>query len=368
MNEDGKLLRCYRNKLIVVGLLVVLLVAIQVLFSDDSLLTTYYGQYVFRPFQQLRNRLLNVLPFSLGDVLYFAGSIGVAVLLGKWVYYLIKIKTYYRRFVTSIVRTLSCIGILYILFFAGWGGNYYKPTLSRYWALPIDSNGMSDSALYQFDSFLIQQLNKYVSQQKTYSLTTINHRAQQYYKQYLPQGIPLPHTKPSLLGNSLQYAGIQGYYNPFTGEAQVNKQLPGFLLPFVVCHEMAHQQGIAAEDDANLLAYAISTSCTDTAFRYAAYFNVWLYTHRKLRRKDSLLANQLKATLNPITIVHVDTLKRLREKYSSSIGDYSSDVYDEYLKLHRQHEGIHSYTKVGYTAWVLEEQRKKRKNIPLKIP
>src|ERR1044071_7173753 len=104
----------------------------------------------------------------------------------------------------------------------------------------------------------------------------------------------------------MQYLGIQGYYNPFTGEAQVNSALPEFMLPFVVCHEMAHQSGIAAEDDANLLAYAICTSAPDSSFVYSGYFNLWLYTQSKLKQEDSSLAAAMLETLNPASRAQVD--------------------------------------------------------------
>ncbi len=54
------------------------------------------------------------------------------------------------------------------------------------------------------------------------------------------------------LGN---YLGFTGYYNPFTGEAQVNTTVPQFLLPNIALHEMGHQIGYAKEDEANFSAY-----------------------------------------------------------------------------------------------------------------
>ena len=39
--------------------------------------------------------------------------------------------------------------------------------------------------------------------------------------------------KPSLFSYAGNYLGFQGYYNPFSGEAQVNTTIPRFLEPFV---------------------------------------------------------------------------------------------------------------------------------------
>src|SRR5690606_3819350 len=144
----------------------------------------------------------------------------------------------------------------------------------------------------------------------------------------------------------MQHLGIQGYYNPWTGEAQVNRYLPSFMLPFVICHEMAHQAGIAAEDDANLLSYVVSTIAEDSLFRYSAYFNIWLYTHARLKRFDPEKASLLKENLNPKTLAHIDTLRKIRRQYNSDISLYSGTIYDGYLKLHHQKDGIESYNKV----------------------
>jgi hypothetical protein len=157
----------------------------------------------------------------------------------------------------------------------------------------------------------------------------------------------------------MQYMGVQGYYNPWTGEAQVNRFLPPFMLPFVMCHEMAHQSGIAAEDDANLLSYALCTSVPDETFSYSGYFNLWLYTHGRVRMMDSLVAKSIETTINPLTISHRDTLRAIRRKYRSPAGNLSSQFYDGYLRLHNQKGGIDSYAEVALTAWAFEQQRKK---------
>ena len=44
--------------------------------------------------------------------------------------------------------------------------------------------------------------------------------------------------------------GITGFTFPLTGEAAVNPQIPDVVLPFTMCHEMAHRMCIASEQDA----------------------------------------------------------------------------------------------------------------------
>ena len=73
-----------------------------------------------------------------------------------------------------------------------------------------------------------------------------------------------------------------------------------------------------------------------------------------------MLAKELRKKLNPVTLAHLDTLRAIRKKYDSDISDYSGALYDGYLKLHHQRDGIESYNKVAITAWALEQKRHKK--------
>ncbi len=349
-------------------MIVVVLTTIQFVLPDHSRVVGWYNDYIFKPFQSIRNFIFGFIPFSVGDLLYIVGITLSIFTLGKWGYYTAKMKTHKHKLALSFMQSVTVCGIIYIVFLLGWGGNYYKSSLSEYWRLPENDSLKKDEHLASFDRYLINELNRVAVNYNDLSFKEIDKQAKKYYKEYTSSRLNVSKAKPSIFGNTMQYVRIQGYYNPFTGEAQVNKNLPSFMLPFVICHEMAHQQGIAREDDANLLAYALGTATTNASFRYSAYFNVWLYTHRRLRMQDSSLANELKASLNERTQQHIQELITMREKYASDVSEYSADIYDGYLKLHHQNEGIRSYSRVWYSAWALEEKRKTMTDKTIMIP
>ena len=99
--------------------------------------------------------------------------------------------------------------------------------------------------------------------------------------------------KPSLFSYLGNYFGFQGYYNPFSGEGQVNTTIPRFLEPFVSAHEIAHQIGYAKENEANFVAFIACRSYPNPTFRYSMYFDMYLYAVTELGREDSLLARIL---------------------------------------------------------------------------
>ena len=73
---------------------------------------------------------------------------------------------------------------------------------------------------------------------------------------------------PRPLGWALTRLGLSGFYFPFTGEATVNAAIPDATVPFVAAHEMAHQRGIAPEDEANFQAYL---ACRESGLAAACY-------------------------------------------------------------------------------------------------
>jgi hypothetical protein len=366
---DRNWLARYKKKLIALFVVVVVLTAIQQILPYSPAAVAFYNEYIFAPLQVLRTTVLGFIPLSIGDIIYILGGILLLVTIGKWIYYLAKFKNYKHQLFHSLLNFVIIVGVVYVVFLIGWGGNYYKQSLTNYWEL--DRSGWADTTtLVAFDESLIAKLNSYAPAYRALGFKETEKRAITYYRRYTDSktkqnGI---NTKSSVFGNLMEYLAVQGYYNPFTGEAQVNKHLPSFMLPYVVCHEMAHQCGIAAEDDANLLAYVLATEVNDVSFNYSACFNAWLYTHSRLKAIDSNKANELKKKLNPLSVSHVDTLRQLRMRYRSMFSKYSGQFYDYYLKFHKQEQGIHSYNYVTVSAWAWEQRMSVKTEKVIHIP
>lgn len=359
----------YKKKLILLVVLVIIVAAIQQILPYAPKWVDLYSKFLFRPYQSVRNALFGLIPISIGDLLYITFAVLIIYTLVRWVYFLIKIKTHRHKLWASFLNVLNVFCIVYLLFFIGWGGNYYKPSLSEHWQLD-KSSWTYDSTLAEYDHYLIGKLNEYALHYEGLPFKEVKKRAQHYYGTYTDcktklQGLNI---KPSLFNFMMQYMGIQGYYNPITGEAQVNRYLPKFMLPFVVSHELAHQAGIAAEDDANLLAFVLGVETKDTSFMYSAYFNIWLYTHHRMFIQDSTKANELKSQLNGMTLAHLDTLRDIRSRYRTEFSNYSLAAYDKYLKMLQQKEGLGSYKKATVTAWAWENANDSLKAKRISIP
>ena len=370
----------YKRKLITLAILIIISLFCVYYFPGH---TDQYSRYIFNPFQSLRNHLFRYVPLSIGDVLYMVGGLWLLITLIRWFYYFINFRLCKERLTGSVISTVNTLIIIFLLFLLGWGINYNKPPLRTFWTLgeapktTADSQAtfkqrrMKDSlSLIAFDGFLVDKLNTYAPHFHSLTFHVINERAKAYYRIYSDSKVKQNglEIKPTLFGYFMELMAVDGYYNPFTGEGQVNSNLPGFVLPFIICHEMAHQAGIAAEGDANLMAYAIGTMPDDTSFNYSCYLNIWLYTNNRLYHRDSTVAKSFEDKLNKLTVAHIDTLEQISNKYNKMMTSYSRDIYDSYLKMQDQKEGMKSYGNVVTSAWQLEQKRKNEQQTVLKIP
>ncbi len=74
---------------------------------------------------------------------------------------------------------------------------------------------------------------------------------------------------------SQQY--MQGYYFPFSMEANYNNLMMPMNIPFTMCHEIAHTHGYILEDDANFLAFLACTESKEPVLRYSGYLGILYY-------------------------------------------------------------------------------------------
>ena len=70
---------------------------------------------------------------------------------------------------------------------------------------------------------------------------------------------------------------MQGYYFPFSMEANINSKMSIMNKPFTMCHELAHTHGYIYEDEANLFGFLACIKSDDTAFVYSGYLGVLNY-------------------------------------------------------------------------------------------
>ena len=165
-----------------------------------------------------------------------------------------------------------------------------------------------------------------------------------------------PSIKSSLWGWLGNYVGFLGYYNPFTGEGQVNTTVPSFVQPFTNCHEIAHQLGYAKESEANFVGYLAASNSKDPDFQYSAYLELFIYANSNLFYTDSLAAKEFGKKLLPAVKSDLKNLRQFYKRHRNPVEPIVRWVYGVYLQNNQQPSGILSYEEV--TSFVIAYYKK----------
>ena len=150
--------------------------------------------------------------------------------------------------------------------------------------------------------------------------------------------------KSVALSELLSYTHITGVYTYYTGEANINYVFPDYTIPFTMAHEMAHQRGIARENEANFIAFLVCLESDDTYIRYSAYLNMYEYVANALYRADKELYSTVVSQKNAAISAEHTAYSEFFAKYRNSVASEVADsVNDAYLKEQGQQAGTQSY-------------------------
>jgi len=158
-----------------------------------------------------------------------------------------------------------------------------------------------------------------------------------------------------LASRALSAAGISGVFGPFTQECHVAAGLPALDRGFAACHEIAHAQGWAREDEANYLAYRVGVRHGDAALRVSARAAALRHVLHALRGVDRPGFEEVLRGLDPRALELFEARHRVVvELRVESLADAAEGVNDAYLRSNGQ-EGVASYGRM--VDLVLAERR-----------
>lgn len=134
-----------------------------------------------------------------------------------------------------------------------------------------------------------------------------------------------------------------GFYTPFTGESNLNVDSPACLLPANITHELAHQRGIASEQECNFLAVLAATSCDNAAYRYSGYLMGYIHLANALYRADQTRWREVYALLPETVVADLRYHSAYWDQFEGATAAVSQKIYDTALKGYGQTDGIRSY-------------------------
>lgn len=314
-------------------------------FSERLVLHVYSeGSYALT--STIQRFVSAIVPLPLGDFLYL-----LLILYVLWSLFLFGKKIAHKSLmrIDRIKIPLQLVNFtlfLYLIFKILWGLNYSRPTVTK--QLAIGNEKYTTTQLVALGRYFIGQLNSLQHVQKIrFSIAELESEAVAGF-QLMEAENPFfryntPVLKPVLNSWFITKIGIEGYYNPLSGEANVNMRLPSVALPFVTCHEIAHQLGIAREDEANLIGYLVASHSHQPFFRYSANYAMLKSILFEIRLKSPEDYEELYKSINETTLKEFKNDREFWRKYNNQMFGYLDVAFDRFLKLNSQKKGTDSY-------------------------
>ncbi|SEB39543.1 Protein of unknown function [Tenacibaculum sp. MAR_2009_124] len=324
---------------------------VQFLSQNPVWIEKYYSTHFFPFVSKTLRILLGWIPFSFGDIVGFV----LLFLFIKSLFQLIRSK--FKNFISKTITLIAYLSVIYFCFYAFWGLNYFREPLAK--KLNLQQSSYTTQQLLKTTDSIISLLNRsHFNITKNDTLEVIVPYSTREIYDLAPNGFhevskthpefaySSPSIKNSIVSVFQSYNGTSGYINPITGEAQVNSLIPKTGYPATTCHEMAHQIGWAAENDANFIGFLTSINNSDLYFKYAGYRMAYQYCIKELFKRDKNLAQTLKAKVHKGVYKDYKHSYLFWKSYENPIEPYFKKGYNSYLKANNQTKGISSYSYV----------------------
>ena len=328
-------------------------VALSIAFRRSQAFAEAFNTTVSAPVRRILAALTSPFPFSLAECLLLLTPVLLFLLIRHAT---LRHAHSWRAVGRYTVEVVSLVCVFFILFTLTFGAPYFVSPIDAPDKLDLDRRPVSTEELAAASMHLAQQVGAQAEgvvfeyqgfSHMPYSYATLNQRLMQAYDAFCAEYPFIDRfdstTKPVLLSEPMSYTHITGVYSFFTGEANVNVNFPDYTLPFTAAHELAHQRGIAREDEANFIAYLVCLSSDDAYIRYSGYLNMFEYVSSALYSADKELYYEVRSALPAEVRYELRAYSDFFDRYrDSAAGEITGNVNDTYLKLQGT-EGTRSY-------------------------
>ena len=323
---------------------------IKIIANFPEFVEQYYSNGLYVLISKLMHYSFGWVPFSVGDVFYTI----VTIYILRWL--ILNRKRVIKDTKQWLLDIFAAISIGYFAFHLLWAFNYYRLPLDK--SLHIDSNYTTEE-LIKFTKQLITKANEtHFSITENDTLKVEMPFTKTELLNMVPEGyselsIEFPHLayrpkslKRSIYSLPLTYMGFSGYLNPFTNEAQIDGLIPKFNYPTTSSHEVAHQLGYAAENEANFIGSLAAMHHINIYFKYSGYTFALSHCLSEIYQRDKTQYDTLVKTINKGILKNYREANNFWQLYQNPLEPVFKISYNSFLKANNQTKGIDSYNYV----------------------
>lgn len=303
----------------------------------------FFNENISPVFRGVLSYLTVWIPFSLAEVMIISSPV--------WAFFVIRYADRHychnwRTVLTYVGIMLSAASLMFSLFVFGLGTGYNNSALDE--KLGIEKSAVAPEELHRTLNFMKDGVNEALAAEMPefdgdgasvmpYGYREMCRRLVDAYGKICDEYSFVPRltsrVKPVMLSKPWTYTHISGVYTYFTGEANINTNMPDYTIPFTAAHEMAHQRGISREDEANFMAFLVCIASDDPYIRYSGYLSMFEYLANPAYSAGKEEYVSILRELDPSAVGEMNAYNRFYEKYADSTASkITGTVNDTFLK------------------------------------
>ncbi len=325
---------------LVIFALGVVSVGLYIAFLNSPAFADFFNQHISSIFRRLFAWVTAIFPVSLAEALLFCLPVIFFLAVRAAFRYM---DTHEAGFTRCLSALLAVVVLLFTAFTVNVAAGYRGTTLDE--KLGLDTSVTDEMDLLETTLFVTGSMNAladrigftedgsvrgYTHAETVEKLTEAYDKLSDTYSFIDSFKAPVKRLAVSPL---MTYTHISGVYTFFTGEANLNTNYPEFVNVFTMAHEMAHQRGIARENEANFVAYLVCIASDDPYLQYAGYLNMFEYLVSAVSKTSPESVKRIYSALDERIFEELRIYSEFFDKYrNSTASEVSGAVNDAYLQ------------------------------------
>ena len=327
-------------------------IAAHLLTRRNHALNRWLSDSCVRPLHRALCRVTALLPFSAAELLIGLAAIGLTVYIITSAIRLFRQDHKTRQVYIMLITLASAALAVYAGFCLLWGVFYYGDDFAARSGLRSDP--VSVEELRSVTAYFAGLCNEYADKVPrdengccASDRTQILAKSSEVYaaaaRRYPCLEGPAVRAKGVFFSRLLSYTDFTGFFFPFTAEANVNTDFPAALFAATTAHELAHQRGVAKEQEANFCAVLASLEYGDPDYCYSACMLAYTHLGNALFGADREAWEEVYGMLSEPVLRDFAASRDYWARFRTPVQTVSNTVYEGFLHSYDQELGLKSY-------------------------